>query len=172
MFRLKIIPLEQEIEVARDYLNERCLQVGHVLPLDEKLASEYFPIGRSYLALRRQRPVALFSYQQGIHKAVALARFRVVADSKIGLKAAVENIERTAIAQERFITRTTVFSYAKDRLRSLRSLGSRVGASLPETVSLEGRRFDYHFVYKDLTGRYRFEVKRSYEARALSFNAG
>jgi GNAT superfamily N-acetyltransferase len=162
VFRLKIIPLEQEIEVARDYLNERCLQVGHVLPLDEKLASEYFPVGRSYLVLQGKRPVALFSYQPGVHKAGALARFRVVADSKIGLKEAVERIERTAMAQERFIVRTTVFGYAKDRLRALRSLGYRIGASLPEAVSLDGRRFDYHFVYKDLTGRYRFEVKRSY----------
>jgi RimJ/RimL family protein N-acetyltransferase len=167
VFCLKIIPLEQEIEVARDYLNENCLQVGHVLPFDEKLASEYFPIGRSYLALQGKRPAALFSYQPGIHKAAALARFRVVTDSKVGLKAAVESIERTAIAQERFIARTTVFGYAKDRLRALKSLGYRIGASLPETVSLDGGRFDYHFVYRDLTGRYRFEVKRSYAKPGL-----
>jgi RimJ/RimL family protein N-acetyltransferase len=167
VFRLKIVPLEQELELARDYLNERCLQVGHVLPLDEKLAGEYFPVGRSYLVLQGRRPMALFSYRPGVHKAVALARFRVVADSKIGLKKVVETVERTAMAQERFIVRTTVFGYAKERLRVIRSLGFRIGASLPEAVSLDGNRFDYHFVYKDLTSRYRFAVKRSYAKPGL-----
>jgi hypothetical protein len=110
---LKIVPLEQELELARDYLNERCLQVGHVLPLDEKLANEYFPVGGSCLVLQGRKPLALFLYQPRVHMAVVLARFRVVVDSKIGLKKVVEKIERTAMAQERFIVRTTGAKYAK-----------------------------------------------------------
>lgn len=167
VFRLKIIPLEQEIEVARDYLNERSLQVGHIHPLNEKLCSEYFPSDKSYLVLQGKRPVAMFSYHPGIHKAVTLARFRIVMDSKLGLKEALKAIEETAVAQERFIVRTTVFGYAKERLQALRAFGYRIGASLPETVSLNGQRFDYHFVYKDLTGRYRFQVRRSYAKPGL-----
>jgi GNAT superfamily N-acetyltransferase len=164
---LKIIPLEQEIEVARDYLNERSLQVGHILPLNDKLASEYFPADKSYLVLQGRRPVAMFSYIPGAHKAVRLARFRVVTDLKIGLREALRAIEETAVAQGRSIARTTVFGYAEERLRMLKAFGYSIGASLPETVLLNGQRFDYHFIYKDLTSRFHFEVKRSYAKPGL-----
>ena len=167
MFCLRILPLEQDIELGREYLNERSLQVGHVLPLNDRLSSEYFPADKSYLVLQGKRPVALFSYQPGTHKAVALARFRVVTDSKVWLKEALKAIEETAQAEERFIVRTTVFGYLKERIKELESLGYRVGASLPGAVSLNGRRFDYHFLYKDLTSRFHFEVKRSYAAPGL-----
>jgi GNAT superfamily N-acetyltransferase len=164
---LKIIPLEQEIEAARDYLNERSLQVGHILPLNDKLASEYFPADKSYLILQGRKPVAMFSYNPGVHKAVGLARYRVVTDLRIGLREAVRAIEETAVAQGRFIASTTVFGYAEERLRMLKALGYQIGASLPEAVSLNGQRFDYHFIYKDLTSRFHFEVKRSYAKPGL-----
>jgi RimJ/RimL family protein N-acetyltransferase len=164
---LKTVPLEQDIELGREYLNERSLQVGHILPLNEKMFNEYFPADKSYLVIQGKRPVAMFSYYPGVHKAVALARFRVVTDSKVGLKEALKAIEETAVAEERFIVRTTVFGYAKARLQALKAFGYQIGASLPETVSLNGCRFDYHFVYKDLTGRYRFEAKRPYAKPGL-----
>jgi len=164
---LNIQPLEQEIELGREYLNERRLQTGHILPLSDKLSSEYFPADKSYLALQGRKPMAMFSYLPGVHKAVALARFRVVTDSKPGLKAALKAIEETALAEERFIVRTTVFGYAKERLEELKAFGYRVGASLPETVSFNGRRYPIHFLYKDLTSRYHFEVKRPYAKPGL-----
>jgi len=167
VFPLKLVPLEQEFEVAREFVNERCLQVGHVLPLNEKLLGGYFPADKSYVLFQGRRPVALFSYYPGVQKAVAIARFRVVTDSNVGLKEALKMIETTALAQERFIVRTTVFGYAKDRIAALRKSGYRVGVSLPDTVSLHGRRFDYHFFYKDLTGQYRFTAKRSYARPGL-----
>jgi len=135
--------------------------------LNDRVSSEYFPSDKSYLVLQGKRPVALFSYQPGVHKAVALARFRVVADLKIGLKEALRAIEETAMAEERFIVRTTVFGYLKQRTKELGSLGYRVGASLPEAVSLNGRRFAYNFLYKDLTNRFHFDVKRSYAKPGL-----
>jgi ribosomal protein S18 acetylase RimI-like enzyme len=164
---LKILPLEQDPDLGRDYLDERSLQIGHVLPPNDKLLSEYFPAEKSYIVLQGKRPVALFSYYPGVHKAVALSRFRLVADSKVALGYALKAIEETALAQERFIVRTTVFGYAKDRVEALKKFGYRIGASLPETVSLGGRRFDYHFIYKDLTGRYHFDAKRSYAKPGL-----
>ena len=167
MFCLRILPLEQDIELGREYLNERSLLVGHVLPLNDRLSSEYFPADKSYLVLQGRRPVAMFSYQPGTHKAVALARFRVVTDSKVGLKEALKVIEQTAQAEERFIVRTTVLGYLKERFKELESLGYQVGASLPEAVSLNGRRFDYHFLYKDLTTRFHFDVKRAYATPGL-----
>lgn len=109
VFSLKIVLVEQDPEIARDFVNERSLQVGHVLPLNEKLLSEYFPADKSYLILQGKKPMALFSYYPGVHKAVALARFRVVTDSNLGLKEALKTIEMTALAEEKFIVRTTVF---------------------------------------------------------------
>ena len=167
VFNLKIQPLEQEIELGREYLNERSLQIGHVLPLSDNDSREYFPADKSYLALQGRKPLAMFSYLPGVHKAVALARFRVVTDSKLGLKEALKMIEETALAEERFIVRTTVFGYAKERLEALKAFGYRVGASLPEAVSFNGRRYDLHFLYKDLTDRFHFDVKRPYAKPGL-----
>ncbi len=167
VWALRIVPIEHEIDAARDYLNERRLQVGHILPMNDKLASEYFPADKSYLVIQGRRPMALFSYNPGVHKAVAIARFRIVTESKVGLKEALKVIEETAVAEERFIVRTTVFGYAKERVEALKVADYRIGASLPETVSLNGRRFDYHFVYKDLSSRFRFEVKRPYAKPGL-----
>jgi len=167
VFSLKIVPVEQAFEVARDFVNERSLQVGHVLPLNEKLLSEYFPADKSYMLFQGRRPVALFTYYPGVQKGVAIARFRVVADSSAGLKEALKNIETTALAGEKLIARTTAFGYAKDRVEALGRFGYKVGVSLPETVSLNGRRFDYHFLYKDLTRQYHFPVKRSYAKPGL-----
>ena len=92
--RLRIQPLEQEIELGRDYLIERSLQTGHILPLSDKLSSEYFPADKSYLAIQGRKPLAMFSYLPGVHKAVALAQFRVVTDSKLALKAALKAMRR------------------------------------------------------------------------------
>lgn len=38
---------------------------------------------------------------------------------------------------------------------------------MPETVSLNGQRFDYHFLFKDLTGQYSFQVRRPYAEPGL-----
>jgi RimJ/RimL family protein N-acetyltransferase len=162
VFLLKLVPLEQEFEIARNFVNARSLQVGHVLPLNEKLLSEYFPADKSYVLFQGRRPTAVFTYYPGVQKGVSVARFRVVANSSAGLKEAVRRVEMTALAGEKLIARTTAFGYAKETVKAFKSLGYRVGVSLPETVSLNGRRFDYHFLYKDLTGQYHFPARRSY----------
>jgi RimJ/RimL family protein N-acetyltransferase len=41
-------------------------------------------------------------------------------------------------------------------------LNYKVGASLPGAVSLDGKRFDLHYLYKELDDRYRFEIRRNY----------
>jgi GNAT superfamily N-acetyltransferase len=164
---LKIVPLEQEIDTAWDYLNERSLQVGHIFPLNSKLAAEYFPTDKSYLILQGKRAVAMLAYYSGTHKHTPTARFRVVADSKTGLKECSKTIEKTAIAEEKRVVQSAVFGYQKDRLQDFEALGYRIGASLPEAVSLNGVRFHYHIIYKDLTNQYRFEVKRPYATIGL-----
>jgi len=60
------------------------------------------------------------------------------------------------------VLRTNVFGYDKKRLLALKTLGYNVGATLPGVVSLDGRRFDYHLLYKDLSSRYKSGVRRSY----------
>ncbi len=60
-----------------------------------------------------------------------------------------------------------MFGYDSRKLETLKALGYKVGASLPGTVSLDGRRYDYHVLYKELRGRYRFKVERSYANAGL-----
>jgi GNAT superfamily N-acetyltransferase len=164
---LKIVPLEHDPAQARDYLNERSLQVGRILPVADGLLGEYFATGSSFVLLRGRAVDALFSYNAGRDKQVPTARFRVVTDSIVGLREATRLVEETAVAGEKMVLRTTVFGYDKKRLLALKALGYTVGASLPGVVSLDGRRFDYHLLYKDLISRYKAGVRRSYAKPGL-----
>jgi len=164
---LKILPIERDLAQARDYLNERTLQVGRILPIGDDLLGEFFATGSSYV-LRKGRVVdALFSYNARREKQAPTARFRVVTDSVSGLKEATRLVEETAVAGEKIVLRTNVFGYDKKRLQALKALGYVVGASLPGVVSLDGRRFDYHLLYKDLSSRYKPGIRRSYAKPGL-----
>ena len=164
---MKIVPLEHDLAQARDYLNDRSLQVGRILPVGDDLLGELFPTGSSYV-LRKGRVVdALFSYNPGREKQAPTARFRVVTDSVSGLKEATRLVEETAVAGEKVVLRTNVFGYDKKRLQALKALGYTIGASLPGVVSLDGRRFDQHLLYKDLGSRYKSSVRRSYAKPGL-----
>ena len=110
---------------------------------------------------------AIFSYHTGRDKHVPTARFRVVTDSLLGLKGATRVVEETALAGEKMVVTTTVFGYDRKRLQALRALGYTVGASLPGTVCLEGRRFDYHILFKDLRAAYKSKRRRSYAKPGL-----
>jgi RimJ/RimL family protein N-acetyltransferase len=164
---LKILPLEQEIELGLELVNDRPLQVGHILPLTEKLFTEYFPAANSFLILRGRRPEALFSFRSGRQKASPMASFGIAATSKSGFKAAIMKIEQTAVAQEKTVLRTRVFGYDNQKLQALRNLGYQIGASLHETVSLSGRRYDWHLAYKELAARYSFQIERAYAKPGL-----
>ena len=164
---MKILPIERDLAQARDYLNERTLQVGRILPIGDDLLGEFFATGSSYV-LRKGRVVdALFSYNARREKQAPTARFRVVSDSVSGLKEATRLVEETAVAGEKIVLRTNVFGYDKKRLQALKALGYVVGASLPGVVSLDGRRFDYHLLYKDLSSRYKPGIRRSYAKPGL-----
>ena len=164
---MKILHLQQDFELGREFLNRRPLQTGHVLPLSEKLLAEYFPSESSFLILKGNKPEALLSVRSGTQKAVPIMNFMVVAASKIGFKSAIEQVEETSLAQEKVIVRTRVFGYDEKKLQALKALGYQVGASLPETVSVGGRRYDWHFMYKDLASRYGFPVRRPYAKLGL-----
>src|SRR2546426_2608575 len=163
---MKIVSLETFVDAGRSYLDERLLQIGHVLPPGTRLFNEYFPPSTSFLALRGKTPEALFSYTTGRDKGRTVGIFRVVTDSP-GLKQAVGLIESAAVAGEKLVLRTRVFGYDRKRVQALKELGFQIGASLPGTVSLDGRRYDLHLMYKDLSARYRFKIHRSYAAPGL-----
>ena len=164
---LQLIPLSLNLDAGRDFVNTRCIQIGHVVPPGDRLFNEYFPAEKSFLLYHGKRAEALFSYFRGDHKGSPLARFRIVAGSKIGLREGVGKVEETGLAQEKLIVRTNVLGYDKEGLAALRSLGYQIYASLPEAVSLNGRRYDWYFVCKDLTNRYSFNVKRLYAKPGL-----
>jgi len=164
---LKIVPLEHNPVQARDYLNERSLQIGHILPVGDSLFREHFALGSSFLLLKGKAIDAIFSYHTGRDKHIPTARFRVVTDSLLGLKEATRVVEETALAGEKMIVTTTVFGYDRKRLQALKALGYTVGASLPGTVSLDGRRFDYHLLFKDLGSAYKSRPQRSYAKPGL-----
>ena len=164
---MKIVPLEHDTSQARDYLNERSLQIGRILPVGDGLLGEFFATGSSYVLLKGRLVDALFSYNAGREKQAPTARFRVVTDSVSGLREATRLVEETAVAGEKMVLRTNVFGYDKKRLQAFKALGYTVGASLPGVVSLDGRRFDYHLLYKDLNSRYKPGVRRSYAKPGL-----
>jgi len=164
---LKIVPLEHDPVLARNYLNDRSLQIGHILPVGDSLLREHFAIGSSFLLLKGKAIDAIFSYQAGKDKHVPTARFRVVTDSLLGLKEATRVVEETAIAGEKMVVTTTVFGYDRKRLQALKALGYTVGASLLGTVSLDGRRFDNNILFKDLSAAYKVRPRRSYAKPGL-----
>jgi len=164
---LKIVPLEYDPVRAREYLNDRSLQIGHILPVGDSLLGEHFAIGSSFLLLRGKAIDAMFSYHAGKDKHIPTARFRVVTDSLLGLKEATRAVEETAVAGEKMIATTTVFGYDRKRVQALKALGYTVGASLPGTVSLDGRRFDYNILFKDLSAAYKAKHTRSYAKPGL-----
>jgi GNAT superfamily N-acetyltransferase len=164
---LKIVPIEHNPVQARDYLNERSLQIGRILPVGDSLLGEYFATGSSYVLLKGRAIDALFSYNPGTEKQAPTARFRIVTDSISGLREATRLVEETAVAGEKLFLRTNVFGFDKKRLQALKALGYIVGASLPGVVSLDGRRFDYHLLYKDLGSKYKTSIRRSYAKPGL-----
>jgi hypothetical protein len=148
-------------------LNERSLQIGHVLPLSNEGFKEYFPERSSFLLFSVRAVDALFTYRTGREKWTPLADFVVVTDSLAGLKEAVGRIEDVAVAQEKCVLRTRIFGYDRKRLQALKTLDYKIGASIPDAVSLDGKRFDLHYLYKELGNRYRFSIRRNYAKPGL-----
>ncbi len=164
---MRLTPLDQDIAAGRKYLNERSLQIGHVLPFSEEHFKEYFPERNSFLLYSVRAVDALFAFHSGREKWTPRADFVVVTDSLAGLKEAVGRIEDTAVAQEKLVLRTRIFGYDRKRLQALKALNYKIGASIPGAVSLDGKRFDLHYLYKELGDRYRFSVSRSYARPGL-----
>ncbi len=118
---MRLTPVDQDIDAGRKYLNERSLQIGHVLPLSEETFKEYFPEKSSFLLYSVRAVDALFCFR----------------------------------------------GYDRKRLQALRALDYKVGASIPGTVSLDGKRFDLHYLYKELDDHYHFSVRRSHAKPGL-----
>ena len=164
---MRLTPLDQDINAGRKYLNDRSLQIGHVLPLSEEIFKEYFPERSSFLLYSVRAVDALFSFRSGREKWTPRADFVIVTDSLAGLKEAVGKVEDMALAQEKLVLRTRIFGYDRKRLQALRALDYKIGASIPGAASLDGKRFDLHYLYKELDDRYRFSIRRSYAKPGL-----
>ena len=164
---MRLTPLDQDVNAGRKYLNERSLQIGHVLPLSEEIFKEYFPERSSFLLYSVRAVDALFSFRSGREKWTPLADFVIVTDSLAGLKEAIGRVEDMAVAQEKLVLRTRIFGYDRKRLQAFKALDYKVGASIPGAVSLDGKRFDLHYLYKELDDRYRFSIRRSYAKPGL-----
>ena len=100
---MRLTPLDQDVNVGRKYLNERSLQIGHVLPLSEEIFKEYFPERSSFLLYSVRAVDALFSFHSGREKWTPRADFVIVTDSLAGLKEAVGKVEDMAVAQEKLV---------------------------------------------------------------------
>ncbi len=164
---MRLTTLDQDIDAGRKYLNERSLQIGHVLPLSQEIFKEYFPERNSFLLYSVRAVGALFSFHSGREKWTPRADFVIVTDSLAGLKEAVGRVEDTALAQEKLVLRTRIFGYDRKRLQALKTLNYKIGATIPGAASLDGKRFDLHYLYKELGDRYRFNISRSYAKPGL-----
>ena len=164
---MRLTTLDQDIDAGRKYLNERSLQIGHLLPLSEESFKEYFPEKNSFLLYSVRAIDAIFSYIPGREKWTPKVDYFVATDSPAGLKEAVGRIEDTAVAQEKIILTTRIFGYDRKRLQALKALGYKVGASIPEAASLDGKRFDLHYLYKEISNRYSHNIHRSYAKPGL-----
>src|SRR5215472_9833882 len=110
---LKIVPLEHDLARSREYLNERSLQIGRILPVSDSQLGEFFPTGASFVVQSGRAVDALFTYNAGREKQAPTARFRVVTDSIVGLREATRIVEEAAVAGEKMFLRTNVFGYDK-----------------------------------------------------------
>jgi len=164
---LRLVPLDQDFDAGRKYLNDRSFQIGHVLPLSEETFKEYFHENDSFLLYSVRAVDALFSFRPGREKWTPRADFIIVTDSLPGLKESVARIEEMAIAQEKLVLRTRIFGYDRKRLQVLKALDYKIGASIPGAVSLDGKRFDLHYLYKELDDRYHFSIRRGYARPGL-----
>ena len=164
---MRLTPLDQDSNAGRKYLNDRTLQIGNILPLSEETFKERFPEKNSFLLYSVRAVDALFSYHPGRDKWTPQAHFLVVTDSLAGLRDSIGRIEDTAVAQEKLVLRTRVFGYDRKRLQALKALDYKIGASIPDGVSLDGKRFDLHYLYKELEDRYRFKIRRTYAKPGL-----
>jgi RimJ/RimL family protein N-acetyltransferase len=159
---LRLTPLDQDFDAGRKYLNDRSLQIGHILPLSEETFKDYFHKTGSFLIYSVRAVDALFSFRSGREKWTPRADFVVVTDSLAGLREAVRRIEDMAVAQEKLVLRTRIFGYDRKRLQAFKALDYKIGASIPGAVSLDGKRYDLHYLYKELDDRYHFSIRRSY----------
>lgn len=164
---MRLTPLDQDVDAGRKYLNERSLQIGHVLPLNEESFKEYLPQESSFLLYSVRAVDAIFSFRSGREKWTPRASFVVVTDSLVGLKEAIGKVEDAAIAQEKLVLQTRIFGYDRKRLQALKALGYEIGATIPDAVSLDGKRFDLHYLYKELESRYRFKIRKNYAKPGL-----
>src|SRR5713226_8822124 len=135
---LKIVPLEHDTSQARDYLNERSLQIGRILPVGDGLLGEFFATASSYVLLKGRVVDALFSYNAGREKQSPTARFRVVTDSVSGLREATRLVEETAVAGEKMVLRTNVFGYDKKRLQAFKAWDTPSALHCQESYLLMG----------------------------------
>lgn len=135
--------------------------------MSEDHFKEYFPVPHSFLGYAVRSVDALFSYHSGREKWRPRADFILVTDSLNGLRESIGKIEDTAIAQEKLVVYTSVFGYDRKRVQALKALKYTIGASIPEAVSLDGKRFDLHYLYKTLDNRYRFNIRRDYAQPGL-----
>jgi hypothetical protein len=101
---LRIVPIEHDPVQARDYLNERSLQIDRILPVSDTLLGEYFATGSSFVLLKGRAIDALFSYNPGREKKAPTARFRIVTDSISGLREATRLVEETAVAGREIVS--------------------------------------------------------------------
>ncbi len=164
---MRLTSLDQDLDAGRKYLNERSLQIGHVLPLSQDAFKESFPERESYLLYSVRAVDALFTYRSGREKWTPKADFVVVTDSLTGMKESIDRIEDLAVAQEKLVLRTRIFGYDRKRLQALKALNFKIGASIPGAASLDGKRFELHYLYKELATRYRFNIQRSYAKPGL-----
>lgn len=159
--------LEQDFAGALGYVRSHAIELGHILPPTEKIFKEYFPPEQSFISRRNKKITGVFSYRSGRDKHAPTGDFRIIADSLNVLKMIIKEIEKTALSGEKTVLRTSLFSYETKKIRHLNSLGYRIGASLPGLVSYNGRRYDYNYLYKDLTEQYSFDIRRSYAKPGL-----
>ena len=157
---MDLVVLEDHFVEGKEFVNDHLLEVGHILPLTQHQFTQYFPKNRSFIAMKANRPSAIFSFWAGRDKETPIAWFRLLADSLTSLRPLVKLAEETAVAQERLSLRTSILGYDAKKLAVLKSLGYEMGVSIPGGVSLGGTRYDYNMLYRDLNDQYRFPVKR------------
>src|SRR5207244_2246760 len=116
------------------------------IPFNAEIFNEYFHERCSFLLYSERDVDALYSFRSGREKWTPRADFVIVTDSLAGLKEAVGRVEDMAVAQEKLVLRTRIFGYDRKRLQALRALDYKIGASVPGAVSLDGKRFDLHYI--------------------------
>ena len=164
---IKVVCMEKFVDDAVDFVNLHSEQLGFVLPVTRSVVERYFRPSSSYILFSGNDIVGVFSYISGVEKTAPTGFLRFIVEKPDYINDILKFAVRKAVANEKLFIRTLIYGYEKEIITSLKNLGFKVAAEIPDMVSYDGELYPMVILYLDLRDRYKFNVARSYVSEEL-----